>query len=176
MNPFKRKISGLFFIIFIFFSSGCESVKLGEFQTTLSKNLGNGKTLILFRMDSYEKNVGMITGHNYGVTHTYKYSFKIKPENIEWKGYIEAEPKKIIFCLNELVLVTFEDVYAEDNEQKAIKKRMNRYFKHVDNRYFFNFFGEQYWLEITRKEMKLLSTGSSVEEIPSIKPAPIQGE
>ncbi len=78
--------------------------------------------------------------------------------------------------MNELVLVTFEDVYVADDENKAMKKRMNRYFKHVDNRYFFNFFGEQYWLEITLKDMKLLSTGFSVEEIPSIKPAPIQGE
>lgn len=56
---------------------------------------------------------------------------------------MKAEPKNIVICKKQKYL-------------RYVLNGLENYLKHSDNRYFFNYFGNQYWKIITKSDfMKL---------------------
>lgn len=60
--------------------------------------LDNGKYLEVEKTNIETTSIGIITRHNYGISHSFTYDIFIKADQIEWKGICNREPKNIIFC------------------------------------------------------------------------------
>jgi hypothetical protein len=96
----------------------------------------------------------------YNQKSTYQYSLTLSPNDIQWTGNIDVVPKNILICKNEKYL-------------RYVQYRTDAYAKHVDRRYFFNYFGNQWWRivpesEYTKAEEKcvnLLVPGDEWEDI-----------
>ena len=69
----------------------------------------------------------------------YRYSLTLSPNDIKWTGYTNAEPKNILIYQNAIYL-------------HYIQNKADEYVLHVDNRYFFNYFGTQSWKNVPKVE------------------------
>ena len=65
-------------------------------------------------------------------------------------------------CHNELYMQIYAEVIDRE-ESDTNNKILPRYIKHVDQRYLFKLFGEQYWISIS--ELDFLSGTEGCEQI-----------
>lgn len=143
----------LFLISSIISSCDTKTVKKMDVQTQL---LPNGNQITVEKTNSETSFTGIFTKHSYGTTHTFRYIFLINPDNIKWSGG-SGEPKNILFCKDTLYMkylkeksVSVEYIDSIDNQtkEKYYDTIVEVYQQHVDERYFFNLFGNQYWIDI----------------------------
>lgn len=134
----------------------------------------NGKRLEINKTDRNTSSIGIFSNHNYGVTHQYSYELTLD-NDIDWIGG-SHEPKQILF--NE------EDVYLRFLQKKryntssidslTLETKTSHYYttkenyqKHIDERYFFNWFGKDYWVNVDSLEYHSLRKAGQEFEIPN---------
>ena len=141
----KLKIILLNFIILLCVAA-CESSTQVREKITVSE-LPDGYIIHVKKIDSETTRVGALTGHKYGTSHSYIYQFTLSPGQIYWYGGSKV-PQEIILCNREIYIHYLQlDSLGKPEEFKYVIQ--SHYDKHVDKRYFFNLFGEQYWVSDT---------------------------
>lgn len=122
-----------------------------------NKLLGNGKRLVVEKTNKTTHKTGYFTKHYYGATHSYAYEFEVDGGDVNWGGG-SGEPKHILFCENAVYVHYLKNKYVpiQHNDTTTSKIENSGYYSvqdvfelYIDNRYFFNLFGDDYWVEIT---------------------------
>ena len=163
-----QNLIALMFSICLFTSCNYDTQ---EVVNKTSKKFPNNITLSVEKITKETTSRGIFTNHNYGTSHNFTYSFFIKKKNIHWDGG-SSEPKNILFYKN--------DIYVRYLEKKSIKEvdsinDTNNYHyeiqetfqKHIDERYFFKLFGDEYWIEISPKDYTYIKTHGEEYNIPN---------
>jgi len=121
----------------------------------VSKMLPNGQHLEVEKTNKETTSIGMITKHNYGTTHSFKYRIALDKMAIEWDGG-SAEPKHLLFCKDTLYIHFLKNKWVEEEAIDSLHKTSNNHYQiqdayqvHIDERYFFNLLGDAYWVETT---------------------------
>ena len=146
---------GVYILLSVFMLYGCNHEEIEKIDKT-SIILPNQKHLTIIKNNKETTSIGIITKHNYGTTHSYTYELEISPGNINWDGGT-AEPKNIIFC-EDITYIRFlkeKMIEVENTESTDSIATYSRYYEnqevyqeHIDNRYFFNLLGDDFWAEI----------------------------
>lgn len=150
-----------------------------ETQETIdktNKTLPNGKHLVIEKTTKKKKTIGYFSGHNYGTTRSFTYSFSIKQDKIDWDGG-SGEPKKIIFhkdtvyihyLKNKQQSITTIDSINNNTPITSYDEVLTPvYEKHIDKRYFFKLFGDDYWSEISPENYNEVKEISTEYDIPN---------
>ena len=155
---FYKIKGGYFILIIIQLLIGCD-VKTEERIDKSSKTFPNGKNIIVEKLNKESTSTGIITSINYGTSHSFRYEFTLTEDNIKWDGG-SAEPKNIIFCKDAIyirylkekslnTIVTDSTDTIIENNTYEIKEF---YQKHIDRRYFFKIFGDDFWEDISSED------------------------
>ncbi|EZH72903.1 hypothetical protein ATO12_22505 [Aquimarina atlantica] len=119
--------------------------------------LGNKKHLVVQKINKTTNHVGILSKHNYRTTHHYEYEFTVDRGDVNWKGG-SGEPKHILFCKDSIYLHYLKEKYVSIQDRDTTNSQIENHkdYKvvevfevYIDNRYFFNLFGNDYWVEIT---------------------------
>ncbi|MEJ0031617.1 MAG: hypothetical protein WDO15_15130 [Bacteroidota bacterium] len=117
------------------------------YQSRFTREYENGKSIEVIREDRVTKWTGMITGKDYGGTSTFTYQFNVEPDDYKWEGLVNEAPLALVFCGDETLLRTTERIIKYDSlYDPGTFKDTTLYYKNVDERYFFKWFGEQYFV------------------------------
>lgn len=143
---------------------------------TNSEVLDNGEYIEIEKTNRETTNIGMLTGRNYGVSHSFRYKIITETNQIEWKGVSGQEPKNIIFA-QDTVYVRYlqtqskqietidslnqDTTYNYEYEVKEFSR------KSIDKRYFFKLFGSQSWRLIPIKEYNIIKQKYKEYAIPN---------
>jgi hypothetical protein len=140
-----------------------------------SNVLPNGKRLIVEKTNKETTSIGVFSKHNYGTSHQFTYKILINPGNINWSGGT-AEPKQLIFK-NDTTYIRYLKkkrikIKYTDSLDGAIKYKhqfeIHPFFqKHIDNRYFFNILGDDYWMDISLNDYLDVKKNGDVYVIPN---------
>ena len=133
----------------------------------LSKTYSNGKTVDLVREDSYTKYTGILSGIHWGDNHSFTYTLVINPDNYKWVGATGQFPSKLLFCKEDVFLkIKEERVKIDTSSINATPLIIDTsvYYKNIDNRYFFDLFGDQYFVPTDSNEYAIYRR-LGVEEI-----------
>ncbi|WP_291723838.1 hypothetical protein [Bernardetia sp.] len=166
---------GIVLIIFVFTALGCER-RIEESVETESKILENGKHLKVEKTNRETTSIRLITKHNYGTTHSFKYKLYLTDDEIEWKGTKSQEPKKIAYCNKTIYLRGIEKNYKQIQTIDSVTNdtlynsyyEMEEFFlESIDKRYFFKNFGTQKWVNISDSAYKSVIKDCKEYEIPN---------
>ncbi len=146
-------------------------------ETTSEKSvvLPNGIHLTVVKTNKYRTSVGILTNTNYGTTHSYKYNVLLNEPNINW-SYGSGEPKNLLFCKDTTYIhyvnknsypIKVTDSITNTITTKYTHKVENMYQKYIDKRYFFNLFGDDFWLDITPERYNKIKNLCSEYVIPN---------
>lgn len=158
MNKFNSIVKILFLLSAILLS-GCNS-KVKETINKEVKLLPNGKRLTVEKKNKETTHIGIFSKHNYGTSHSFTYKISVNPGNINWDGGT-GEPKHLLFCKDDIYIkfLKEESVKVEytDSIDYQVKDRYDyeikeAFQKHIDERYFFNLFGDDYWIDVSEEE------------------------
>jgi len=115
----------------------------------------NGKRLEINKTDRNTSSIGIFSNHNYGVTHQYSYDLTLD-NDIDWIGG-SHEPKQILFNEEDVYLrflhkkrytTSMLDTITQESKTSFEYKVEQGFQRHIDERYFFKWFGEDYWVNI----------------------------
>ncbi len=148
----KSIIKQLLLNLLIVFSIGSCSCSTKESKKEWTSEAADGYLLRVKKIDSYTSHKGILTGIDYGTSHSYRYSFKLSPGRIYWEGD-GTMPKELIICRDELYVNYYRETYQLQSD-KQIYSVQSQYAKHVDKRYFFKLLGEQYWVDAMEEDHK----------------------
>lgn len=127
-----------------------------EAEKFFEQTTSEGQRLLVTKHDSFTRSVGMITGHDYGTSHRYTYTFELAPDRIEWRGYA-SEPKELLRCAGALYLryLTLHQAAAEPDAGSAsvAPSVVSAVSRHVDERWLFKLLGKQYWVEAPESDV-----------------------
>lgn len=141
-------------------------------QTVSSENfttvgLDNGKILRVEKTNNTTTHKGVLTGHVYGATLSYRYKITVNKNEVIWDGG-SSVPQQILFG-NQGVCIHFvredshrRELVSQDGKthDEIIKTVVPVYEKFIDERYFFKLFGEYHWVEISPETyQKIKETG-----------------
>jgi hypothetical protein len=133
-------------VIVLFLCTTC-TTKTQVYVSTFSTKYDNGRSIDVKREDRYTRWTGYFSKIDYGQTNSFSYSFNIHPDDYEWEGLMNQVPLELIFCSNDTYLKVTERIVRYDSLYSAGEfKDTTLYFKNVDDRYFFNLFGDQYFI------------------------------
>lgn len=167
----KYTLSSIFLFLFLLIGCHRETETIEDIQTII---VGNNQNLEVKKTDRNTTSIGIITNHNYGTTHNYSYELTLN-DDIYWYGG-SHEPKQILFdntnvylrYLHQKRYSTFSiDTLTQDTISSSYYKVEEDYQKHIDERYFFNWFGKDYWVNIDSIEYYSLRKGGQEFEIPN---------
>ncbi len=177
----KRKMSNKFTVIkillligFVYVWSGCNT-HTEERVDKQEKVLPNKKHITVEKITKETTSVGIFTNHNYGTSHSYRYKFLIQPEDINWDGG-SGEPKQLLFCKDTIYMrylkkknIQIQYIDSVDNTMKTKHHWETKevFQKHIDERYFFNFFGKDYWVDISPENYVSLKKSCKEYDIPN---------
>ena len=148
--------------MFIFFM-GCRSKTTERIDVT-NTLLGNDKHLKVTKTNKNTTYRGVITNSNYGTSHSYSYELTINKDDMYWNGGT-AEPKHLLFCKDSIYIHYLKEKYISVQSKDSLGNIVNKegYYEvqdifevYIDKRYFFKFFGDDYWLQIPSKRYNLL--------------------
>jgi len=166
------------FLILLSISLICSESCKQDSVVTVTKNkveIGNGKILSIVKTNKDTKSIGYFTGNNYGTSHRFTYTMEIEPDDIIWDGG-SGEPKQIIYCNGTTYIrylvkksIRTESVDSITNEinidyHNEVREELQQ---HVDKRYFFKLFGDDYWLNVPNSDLDSLQSGCKTFEIPN---------
>jgi hypothetical protein len=146
------KVSFLIFSIYNLLSCRNETE---EIKTIKSIEFGQGQHLEVIKTDKNTTSYGILTNYNYGTRHQFSYDLKIG-NDIEWKGGSQ-EPKEISiingtyylrYLHQQSHLKTEIDTVLQDTTTNVYYTIEEGFQKHIDKRYFFKWFGEDYWVNM----------------------------
>lgn len=176
MHKFIVKQTAYLVVILSILCSSCNS----ETQETLDKTrevLPNGKHLVVDKTNKETTSTGIFTKHNYGTIHSYRYKVSVNPGDIIWDEH-SGEPKSIVFhkdttYIRYLKEKSIQTAYIDSTDNTTKYNHhyeiQEFYQKHIDERYFFNFFGTEYWKEISAEDYSSVKNSSTVYQIPNDK-------
>lgn len=163
-NTFYKLL--IVFILFITATSCKDEVK--EIVTKKSTILPNGMHITIEKTDIETTSIGIFTTTNYSRSHRFKYKVNVDEGNITWDFGV-GEPKHFLFCDEEVYIHYLNETsYVEEvkdsvnasTEENRFTKIENLYQKHIDKRYFFKLFGEDFWVDVEEEEYnKAKNTG-----------------
>ncbi|MDW7692638.1 hypothetical protein R9C00_12115 [Flammeovirgaceae bacterium SG7u.111] len=148
-------LKSLLYILALFILTNCNYETEKSIDIT-SKILPNGMIMVIKKTNKETTATGMITKHNYGTSHSFRYNISFDHGDIIWEGG-SGEPKNILFCKDTMYIrylkeksIKVEYTDSVDNTIKADYHYEIRevYQKHIDGRYFFKLFGDEYWVDI----------------------------
>lgn len=122
-----------------------------------NKLLPNGKYLMVEKINIDKTSIGVFTKNNYGTRHSFGYKFSVNKGNVNWNGG-SSEPKHIIFCKDSTFIHSLKEkrIKVEYTDPVDNTVKYNHHYeiqdlfeKHMDERYFFKLFGNEYWVEIS---------------------------
>ncbi|MBQ4801837.1 hypothetical protein J8L88_03160 [Aquimarina sp. MMG015] len=156
-----------FGLIFLITSCRSKTTERIDITNTL---LGNDTHLVVEKTNKSTTHRGIITNSNYGTTHSYSYKLTVNNGDVNWNGGT-AEPKHLLFCKDSTYIHYLKEKYisikSKDSAGNIVEK--DGYYEvqdvfevHVDKRYFFKFFGDEYWIEIPLESYNL-KKGSCTE-------------
>ncbi|MGJ8733035.1 MAG: hypothetical protein ACSHW4_07810 [Cellulophaga sp.] len=163
--------------ILLAFSVTILSCKSNTQESTTEKSsvLPNGMRLTVLKTNKDQTSIGILTGTNYGTTHTYKYNVLLHEPDVSW-SFSSGEPKNFLFCKDTTYIhyvnknnypITVTDSVANTTATENNYKIESMYQKHVDNRYFFNLFGDDFWLDITPERYNEIKNSCEEYAIPN---------
>lgn len=166
---------GTYFLILLncLFSSCNYNTK--ENTDLTSKVLPNGKHIIIEKITKETTSHGIFSKHNYGTSHSFKYKFSISQEKIDWYGG-SGEPKNILFCNDTIYIrylkeknITTNYIDSLNNTTKYnYHSEIQEIFqKHIDKRYFFKLFGNDFWVDIASDDYYYLKKSCDDYPIPN---------
>ncbi len=139
------------------------------YESTFSKQYPNENKIEVLRKDNYEQYFGIFSGHNYGGSHSFSYEFTIYPDQHKWKGAMNQVPRKIVFCEDKIFLAISEEKVKVDSlhpNEEPIRMDTVLYFENKDERYFFNWFGDQFFVPVDSSNYLLQKNNCTEEAIP----------
>lgn len=136
-------------ILFSCIISSCNYSVVETIDKT-SKQLPNGKHLVVNKINKETTKIGALTNHNYGTSHSFTYAVSIDPGDIEWDGG-SGEPKEILFSKDTTYIQYVKKRHITVDSVSRYQV-FDIYEKHIDNRYFFKLFGDAYWVEISSED------------------------
>ncbi|WP_405292535.1 hypothetical protein [Algibacter sp. Ld11] len=166
------KIYLLISINALFISCDYEDKEIIDKMNTV---LSNGRHLEVEKTTTLSTAIGLFSGHNYGTTHRFTYKLRIEPEDVTWDGG-SGEPKSLLFFkdttyiyfLKEKVIrKTYTDSITNTLKEDSYTEIHAFYQKHIDMRYFFKFFGDDYWVDIPHKDFNAIKHFSNEFAIPN---------
>ena len=177
-------IKGVYFILIIIqLLIGCD-IKTEERIDKFSKTLPNGKHIIVEKFNKESTSIGIFTSINYGTSHSFKYVFTLPEENIKWDGG-SAEPKNIIFCKDAVYIrylkekslsATVTDSTINTTLENNTYEIKEFFQKHIDRRYFFKIFGDDFWEDISSEDYYSMKNSCDEYDIPNDDELLLEGE
>ncbi|WP_378179236.1 hypothetical protein [Aquimarina sp. SS2-1] len=161
-----------FALIFLF--TDCKS-KTEERVDITNKLFENNKHLEVKKTNKNTTYTGLITNSNYGTSHHYSYKLTVNNGDVNWSGGT-AEPKHLLFCKDSIYIHYLKEKYIPINAKDSIENKVEKggYYEvqdvfevYVDKRYFFKFFGDDYWLEISSERYNLQKESCTEYSIPN---------
>lgn len=155
MKKLNTQKSARFVFLFCWLFSCCHT----ETQTRTSitnRLLPNGKHLAVEKENREITYTGLLTKHNYGTNHSFRYSLKVDNDAVFWNGG-SGEPKHLLFCSDEVfihflkrksIAEAYTDTIDSTTKYNYHDETLHQFEKFVDNRYLFNWFGDAFWIEI----------------------------
>ncbi len=149
--------------------TACDS-KTKESINRKSVDLGGNQRIVITQKFKTTRYRGKLTGTDYGTKTSFDYTFKVLPGGIKWRGK-SSVPKHLLICKNTYYLhFMYKRGFTKDTSnidmEKLRKTNYKKYAKykhtivafrvideysvHVDKRYFFKWFGDQYWNSIKK--------------------------
>lgn len=173
----KINFKAINYTILFAFSVSILSCKSNTQESTTEKSsvLPNGMRLTVFKTNKDKTSIGILTGTNYGTTHTYKYNVLLHEPDVNW-SLGSGEPKNFLFCKDTIYIhyvnknnypITVTDSVTNSTTTKNNYKMESMYQKHVDNRYFFNLFGDDFWLDVSPKRYNKIKNSCEEYAIPN---------
>lgn len=183
----KNTLKRFSFIILLFsLLTSCNS-ETEEIIDKTNKTFSNGITMTVEKVNKETTSRGIFTNHNYGTSHSYTYSFSIKEGKINWdRG--SGEPKHIIFhqdttyisyLKNKVIKTKYTDSITNTTQYNHHSEIRAVFQQHIDKRYFFKLFGDDYWNDITPEHYNSVKKLSEEFSIPNdneltLLPAPYE--
>ncbi len=137
------------------------------------KQLTSEKLIEVIKTEKENTRKGILTGHNYGTTYSFAYQFTINKNKIIWKNMGSAVPKKILFCTDTTYVHFFQkksipyQKYPSDTTMSYKDTIVTKYQKFIDNRYFFKWFGNYSWIDISKEKYNSKKTNCKEYTIPT---------
>jgi hypothetical protein len=170
MIRFVEPITKQCFLLFLLSVSICCTTKKTEvYESQQNKEFKNGQTIFVKRTDELTRSYGAVSGRLYGEEHKFRYQFTINPTEVVWNGLLGEVPKKILYCGNILYLKTSMEQVSTDSVTQTVSVNTSPgYYKNVDKRYFFKWFGEQYFVMIDSLEYQSKKISCQEEDVPNM--------
>lgn len=146
--------------------SGCES-KIDEITKHTNVRYKDYQDGHKVRMEQYvtvTKYRYSILGNNRADEIDYAYGVYWSPDDVIWKEVMIRErngtryfnsdmvPTMMVTCRGKLFLEYYIDSSYAYADGQFTKGNAGEFVEHVDERYFFNYFGEQYWVSINKQD------------------------
>lgn len=154
-------------LLFCFMCSNC-TTKTQVYEQQVNKELRGNKIIFVKKIDEVSRMVGALSGHLWNEEHRFHYEFTIEPQEIEWKGLIGEAPKSLVSCQTVLLLKTTTRQVVTDSIKGTYTLTASNFYKHVDKRYFFKLFGEQYFVTIDSLSYQAKAAGCLEEAMPNL--------
>jgi len=168
------KIKTLLLALFYCLLISCNQ-KTEEIINLTSKILPNQKHLVVEKTNRKTKFLGIFSNHNYGTSYRFSYKLSLNPGDINWNGG-SGEPKYLLFCkdttyIRYLKKKSIKTAYT-DPENDSIKYNYHYeiqevFQKHIDKRYFFQLFGDDYWVDMPAENYTSLNTLCNEYSVPN---------
>ncbi|WP_375561529.1 hypothetical protein ACE193_02940 [Bernardetia sp. OM2101] len=167
--------SSIVFIMVALFLMSCEQ-RSEENIKVENITLDNGKYLEVEKTNKETTHIGLITKHNYGTTHSFKYKVNLKENETIWKGKKDQEPKHIIFCQDTIYMHYLEkqfistqtiDTLTQDTLYGSYFEVKEFFLKNIDERYLNNLLGQQNWKDMSIQEYNTLKQKCKEYKIPN---------
>lgn len=159
------------------------------------KDFPNGEQLIVDRTDIHQEQIGVVSKVVYQTKDRHQYQLRFQPNDLRWENG-DAEPKQLIVCPDNSAYLHFisqesNPFYAnaanaettpevnplkpdteinEPEKPKVVEPYLilkNHYVRAVDKRYFFNWLGEFYWVDINKAEYASPKAGCQTYDVPN---------
>ena len=172
-----------FILIVLQLFTSCD-VRTEERIDKTPKTFPNGKHIIVEKSNKESTSTGIFTRINYGTSHSFIYEFTIMEDDIKWAGG-SGEPKNIIFCkdaiylryLKEKSLMAIEPDTTNNTTIENHTYEIQEFFqKHIDRRYFFKIFGDEFWEDISADDYNTIKKSCEEYVVPNDGELLLEGE
>ncbi len=146
---FKKNLlfAGLLFVV-----ASCNQASI-ETTNIISEILANGQHIEVEKTNKETTSIGIITKHNYGTTHSFRYKITLDEMDIEWNGG-SGEPKHLLFCKDTVYIHFLKNKWVEVETIDSVNQASNGQYQiqeayqvYIDKRYFFKLLGDGYWVD-----------------------------
>ncbi len=150
----KFKKSAIIWLISTLFFACKPEVE--RYPVSFNKIWDNGMHIQVDKINQNTKMVGLLSKKVYRTTHTYSYSLMVDDGDINWEGG-SAEPKHLLLCNDSIYLHSLKLKVQHTDPTDSLSSRKqaayyvieHAYQVYIDERYFFNWFGDDFWVDVS---------------------------